>query len=66
MFRAQDEHRIKTKFKMIKVNHYLLAYKHLIELIWYLFYYKEMSLKRFFIELSRMCNILKYNEERRI
>lgn len=65
MFRVQDECRIKTKSKMIEVRYFLFAYEQLIEAIWYLFYSKEVSFKRFLIELSSVCNTPVENEERR-
>ena len=65
MFRVQDESRIKTKSKRIEVRYFLFVYKQLIEAIWYLFYSKEVSFKRFLIELSSVCNTLVENEERR-
>ena len=65
MFRVQDESRIKTKSKMIEVRYFLFAYEQLIEAIWYLFYNKEVSFKRFLIELSSVCSTLVDNEERR-
>ena len=58
MFRVQDECRIKTKSKRIEVRYFLFAYEQLIEAIWYLFYSKEVSFKRFLIELSSVCNTL--------
>ena len=65
MFRVQDECRIKTKSKMIEVRYFLFAYEQLIEAIWYLFYSKEVSFKRFLIELSSVGNTPVENEERR-
>ncbi|MGC8547143.1 MAG: hypothetical protein ACP5MU_05775, partial [Thermoplasmata archaeon] len=65
MFRVQDECRIKTKSKRIEVRYFLFAYEQLIEAIWYLYYSKEVSFKRFLIELSSVCNTLVENEERR-
>ena len=65
MFRVQDERRIKTKSKMIEVRYFLFSYEQLIEAMWYLFYNKEVSFKRFLIELSSVCNTLVESEERR-
>ncbi len=42
-----------------------VKYEQLIEAIWYLFYNREVSFKRFLIELSGVCNTLVDNEERR-
>ncbi len=65
MFMVQDQCRIKTKSKMIEVRYFMFAYEQLIESIWYLFYRKEVSFKRFLIELSEACTTLVDNEERR-
>ena len=65
MFRVQDECRIKTKSKDIRVRYFLFAYEQLIESIWYLFYHEEVSFKKFLIELSSVCSTLVENEERR-
>ncbi len=65
MFRVQDECRIKTKSKMIEVRYFLFAYEQLIEAMWYLFYNKEVSFKRFLIELSDACTTMVNNEERK-
>ena len=50
---------------MIEVRYFLFAYEQLIEAIWYLFYSKEVSFKRFPIELSSVLHTLVENEERR-
>lgn len=65
MFRVQDECRIKTKSKRIEVRYFLFAYEQLIEATWYLFYCREVSFKRFTIELRIVCNTLVENEEKR-
>ncbi len=65
MFRVQDECRIKTRSKDIRVRYFLFAYEQLIESIWYLFYHEEVSFKKFLIELSSVCSTLVENEERR-
>ena len=65
MFRVQDECRIKTKSRDIRVRYFLFAYEQLIESIWYLFYHKEVSFKRYLIELSEACTTMVNNEERK-
>ena len=64
MFRVQDECRIKTKSRDIRVRCFLFAYEQLIEYIWYLFYQKEVSFKRYLIELSEACTAMGKNVER--
>ncbi len=65
MFRVQDECRIKTKSKDIRVRYFLFAYEQLIESIWYLFYHEEVSFKKFLTEMSSVCSTLVEKEERR-
>ena len=65
MFRVQDECRIKTKSKAIEVRYFLFAYEQLIEAMWYIFYNKEVSFKKFLIELSDACTTIVDNEERK-
>ena len=65
MFRVQDECRIKTKSKDIRVRYFLFAYEQLVESIWYIFYHKEVSFKRYLIELSEACTVMVKNVERK-
>ncbi len=65
MFRVQDECRIKTKSKDVRVRYFLFAYEQLVESIWYLFYHEEVSFKRFLIDMSSVCRTLVEKEERR-
>ena len=64
MFRVQDECRIKTKSRDIRVRCFLFAYEQLIEYIWYLFYQKEVSFRKYLIELSEACTAMVKNVER--
>ena len=64
MFRVQDECRIKTKSRDIRVRYFLFAYEQLIESIWYLFYHNEVSFKKYLIELSEACTAMGKNVER--
>ena len=65
MFRVQDECRIKTKSKDIRVRYFLSSYEQLVESIWYLFYHGEVSFKRYLIELSEACTVMVNNVERK-
>ena len=65
MFRVQDECRIKTKSKDIRVRYFLFAYKQLVESIWYLFYHEEVSFKKYLMELSESCTTMVNNVERK-
>ena len=55
MFRVQDECRIRTKSKDIRVRYFLFAYDQLVESIWYLFYHREVIFKRYLMDLSETC-----------
>ena len=65
MFRVQDECRIKTKSKDIRVRYFLFAYEQLVESIWYIFYREEVSFKRYLIELSEVCKVMVNTMERK-
>ena len=65
MFRVQDECRIKTKSKDIRVRYFLFAYEQLVESIWYLFYREEVSFKKYLMELSDACTTMVNNVERK-
>ncbi|MHB1492612.1 MAG: transposase [Thermoplasmataceae archaeon] len=65
MFRVQDECRIKTKSKDIRVRYFLFAYEQLVESIWYLFYHEEVSFKKYLMELGETCTVMVNNVERK-
>jgi len=65
IFRVQDEATIKSKSLNINVRYFLFAYEQVLEAIWYLYFSKEMSFKRFIIELSETCSKMVDNEERK-
>ncbi len=65
MFRVQDECRIKTKSKDVRVRYFLFAYEQLVESIWYLFYHEEVSFKKYLMELSDACTVMVNNVERK-
>jgi hypothetical protein len=65
MFRVQDEATIKSKSLNINVRYFLFAYEQLLEAIWYLYYSKEVSFKRFVIEMSDACTTMVNNEEKK-
>ena len=65
MFRVQDECRIKTKSKDIRVRYFLFAYEQLVESIWYLFYHEEVSFKKYLMELSESCTVMVNNVGRK-
>ena len=65
MFRVQDEATIKSKSLNINVRYFLFAYEQLLEAIWYIYYSKEVSFKRFVIEMSDACTAMVNNEEKK-
>ena len=65
MFRVQDECRIKTRSKDIRVRYFLFACEQLVESIWYLFYHEEVSFKKYLMELSESCTTMVNNVERK-
>ena len=65
MFRVQDEATIKSKSLNINVRYFLFAYEQLLEAIWYLYYSKEVSFKRFVIEMSDACTTMVNNEKKK-
>ena len=62
---VQDECMIKTKSKDIRVRYFLFAYEQLVESILYLFYHREVSFKRYLMELSEACTAMVNDEERK-
>ena len=65
MFRVQDECRIKTKSKNIRVRYFLFAYEQLVESIWCLFYREEVSFKKYLMELSKVSNVERKERNRK-
>ena len=65
MFRVQDKCRLKTKTKDLRVRYFLFAYEQLVESIWYLFYYEEVSFKKYLMELSELPTTMVNNVERK-
>ena len=65
MFRVQDECRIKTKSKDIRVRYFLFACEQLVESIWYLFYHEGVSFKKYLMEESESCTTMVNNVERK-
>ena len=65
MFMVQDECRIKTKSKDIRVRYFLFAYEQLVESTWYHFYHEEVGFKKYLMELSNACTVMVNNVERK-
>ena len=64
-FRVQDEARIKSKSKEMKIRFFYFAYEQTLQLIWSMIYKKEVSFKRFLILLNETSQERAEKAERR-
>jgi hypothetical protein len=64
-FRVQDEARIKSKTKEMKLRFFCFAYEQALQLIWSMVYKKEVSFKRFLILLNETSQERAEKAERR-
>ena len=64
-FRIQDEARIKSKSKEMKIRFFYFAYEQTLQLIWSAVYKKEVSFKRFLILLNETSQERAEKAERR-
>ncbi|HDS44808.1 MAG TPA: hypothetical protein ENN68_01710 [Methanomicrobia archaeon] len=55
-FRVQDEARIKSKSKEMKIRFFYFVYEQMLQLLWTTLYKEELSFKAFIIELYEMSN----------
>jgi len=55
-FRVQDEARIKSKSKDIRVRFFFFVYEQHLQLLWAVLYKEEVSFKEFLLELSETCD----------
>ena len=55
-FRVQDEARIKSKSKDMKIRYFYFVYEQMLQLLWAVLYKDEMSFKAFIIEMYEMTN----------
>ena len=53
-FRVQDESRIRSRSKEMKVRFFLFMFEQMLQTIWICFYKDEASFKEFIIELAKM------------
>lgn len=63
-FRVQDEARIKCKSKEMKVRYFLFMFQQMLQIQWMCFYKKEVSFKKFIIEMHETCKTLVANPKR--
>ena len=53
-FRVQDESRIRSRSKEMKIRYFLFLFEQMLQTIWMCFYKDESSFKEFVIELAKM------------
>jgi hypothetical protein len=53
-FRVQDEARVKSKSKDMKIRYFLFLFEQMLQTIWICFYKDEVPFKEFLIELAKM------------
>ena len=53
-FRVQDESRIRSRSKEMKIRYFLFLFEQMLQTIWICFYKDEASFKEFIIELAKM------------
>jgi hypothetical protein len=64
-FRVQDEARIKSKSKDMKIRYFYFIYEQVLQLLWAILYKDEMSFKAFIIEMYEMSNERVSRQERK-
>ena len=55
-FRVQDEARIKSKSKEMRIRFFYFVYEQMLQLLWVALYKEELSFKAFVIEMYEMSN----------
>nr|QNO44395.1 hypothetical protein NONIOKLP_00002 [Methanosarcinales archaeon ANME-2c ERB4]QNO44829.1 hypothetical protein AKKIKKOJ_00002 [Methanosarcinales archaeon ANME-2c ERB4]QNO46578.1 hypothetical protein DOHMCPNA_00002 [Methanosarcinales archaeon ANME-2c ERB4] len=55
-FRVQDEARIKSKSKDMRIRFFYFVYEQMLQLLWVVLYKEELSFKAFVIEMYEMSN----------
>jgi len=55
-FRVQDEARIKSESKEMKIRFFYFVYEQMLQLLWTTLFKEELSFKAFIIELYEMSN----------
>ena len=64
-FHVQDEARIKSKSKDMKIRYFYFVYEQTLQLLWAVLYRDEMSFKAFIIEMYEMSNERIMKQERK-
>ena len=65
-FRVQDEARIKSKSKDMKIRYFYFVYEQVLQLLWAILYKNELTFKKFVIEMYEMSNKRVLKEERKL
>ena len=64
-FRVQDEARIKSKSKDMRIRFFYFVYEQMLQLLWAVLYKEDSSFKAFIIEMYEMSNERVAREERK-
>jgi hypothetical protein len=54
-FRVQDEARISSKSKDVRIRYFFFAYEQVLQLLWIILYKEEVSFKQFLLEMYEFC-----------
>ena len=60
-FRVQDEARISSKSKDMKIRYFFFAYEQVLQLLWTVLYKEEAPFKQFLFEIYELANV-RYHE----
>ncbi len=60
-FRVQDEARISSKSKDVRIRFFFFVYEQVLQLLWVALYKEEVSFKQFLIEMYELC-VARYKE----
>lgn len=64
-FRVQDEARIKSKSKNMKIRYFYFVFEQVLQLLWAVLYKDELSFKEFLLEMYEMSNERVKREDRK-
>ena len=63
-FRVQDEAKIKCKSKEMKIRYFLFLFEQMLQTMWVCFYKKEITFKKFIIEIQKVYKTIVKNPKR--
>jgi hypothetical protein len=64
-FRVQDEAKIKCKSKDMNIRYFLFLFEQILQTQWVCFYKKEVTFKKFLIEMQKTCKKLAENPNKK-